>query len=58
MKSKLVSVLMLVLSVVSANAFETAQGVTATAITTVPFTITASGNYYLPANLNVANITV
>jgi len=35
----------------SANAFETAQDVTATAITTLPFTITTSGNYYLPANL-------
>jgi hypothetical protein len=35
----------------SAKAFETAQSVTATPITTLPFTITASGNYYLPANL-------
>jgi hypothetical protein len=41
----------------SANAFETAQGVVATAITTLPFTITASGNYYLPANLTV-NLSV
>ena len=38
----------------SANAFETAQGVTATPITTLPFTITTSGNYYLPANLGIA----
>jgi hypothetical protein len=38
----------------SANAFETAQGVTATPITTLPFTITTSGNYYLPANLAIA----
>lgn len=36
------------------HAFDTSQSVTATAITSVPFTITASGNYYLPANLNVA----
>src|SRR6201987_3246786 len=35
----------------SANAFETAQGVTATPITSLPFTISTSGNYYLPANL-------
>jgi hypothetical protein len=41
----------------SANAFETAQGVTATPITTLPFTITTSGNYYLPANLAV-NLSV
>ena len=34
-----------------AYGFETAQSVTATAITTVPFTITAPGNYYLPADL-------
>jgi Right handed beta helix region len=39
------------LSVVGAKAFETAQGVAATPITAVPFTITTSGNYYLPANL-------
>lgn len=32
-------------------AFETAQGVVATPITTVPFVITKSGNYYLPADL-------
>jgi hypothetical protein len=42
------------LPVASTNAFETAQGVTATPITTVPFTITTSGNYYLPANLTSA----
>jgi hypothetical protein len=35
--------------------FETAQGVTATPINVVPFTITTSGNYYLPANLNVTS---
>jgi hypothetical protein len=34
-----------------ASAFETAQDVTATAITAVPFTITAPGNYYLPHDL-------
>jgi hypothetical protein len=38
-----------------ASAFNTSQSVTATAITTVPFTITASGNYFLPADLNVAS---
>jgi len=38
----------------SANAFETAQGVTATPITAVPFVITTSGNYYLPANITTA----
>jgi len=36
---------------VATKAFETAQTVTATPITTVPFVITTSGNYYLPANL-------
>jgi hypothetical protein len=39
------------LSLSSASAFETAQGVTATPITALPFTITAPGNYYLPADL-------
>jgi hypothetical protein len=34
-----------------ASAFETAQSVTATPITTLPFTITAPGNYFLPADL-------
>jgi hypothetical protein len=38
-------------------AFETAQTVNATAITSVPFTITAPGNFYLPADLNVATGT-
>jgi len=33
------------------KAFETAQGVTATPITSIPFTITTPGNYYLPADL-------
>jgi hypothetical protein len=47
----LLTVGLTLLSVVGAKAFETAQGVTATPITAVPFTITASGNYYLPANL-------
>jgi hypothetical protein len=41
----------------TAKSFETAQGVTATPITTTPFTITAPGNYYLPANLTVATGT-
>jgi hypothetical protein len=41
------------LPLASANAFETAQGVAATPITALPFTITASGNYFLPANLAV-----
>jgi hypothetical protein len=40
----------------SANAFETAQGVVATPITSVPFTITTSGNYYLPNNITT-NLT-
>jgi hypothetical protein len=35
------------------RAFSTAQGVTATPITVVPFTITAPGNYFLPADLAV-----
>jgi len=35
----------------SAHAFETAQPVTATAITSVPFVITKPGNYYLPNDL-------
>jgi len=42
------------LPVASTLAFETAQGVTATPITALPFTITTSGNYYLPANLTSA----
>src|ERR1700739_852314 len=41
------------LPLASANAFETAHGVVATPITALPFTITASGNYFLPANLAV-----
>jgi hypothetical protein len=36
----------------SANAFETATTVGATAITSLPFTISTSGNYYLPGNLS------
>jgi len=39
------------LSVAAAKAFETAQPVTATPITSIPFVISTSGNYYLPANL-------
>jgi len=42
------------LSVASTKAFETAQGVTATPITALPFTITTSGNYYLPTNLTTS----
>src|SRR5271167_2674911 len=42
------------LPVAGAKAFETAQGVTATPITTLPFVISTSGNYYLPANLTTA----
>jgi hypothetical protein len=41
------------LPLASANAFETARGVVATPITALPFTITAPGNYYLPANIAV-----
>jgi hypothetical protein len=40
-----------VVGMVSAQAFETAQGVTATPITALPFTINKPGNYYLPADL-------
>src|ERR1700758_190755 len=56
MKRNLMSIMatgLALLPFASANAFETAQGVVATPITTVPFTITASGNYFLPANLAV-----
>jgi hypothetical protein len=35
----------------SGRAFETAQGVTATPITSLPFTINKPGNYYLPNDL-------
>ena len=41
----------LVITAMSAQAFETAQGVTATPITKVPFVISAPGNYYLPGDL-------
>ena len=54
MKRNLLSIMatgLALLPFASANAFETAHGVTAVAITAVPFTITASGNYYLPANI-------
>ena len=44
------------LPVASTQAFETAQGVVATPINAVPFTITTSGNYYLPANLTFSGI--
>src|ERR1700757_2000392 len=36
---------------VATKAFETAQGVTATPITSIPFVITTPGNYYVPADL-------
>src|SRR5271166_3703519 len=42
------------LPLASSQAFETSVAVGATAITSLPFTITASGNYYLPANLTFA----
>lgn len=38
----------------SGFSFETAQGVAATPITTVPFVITKPGNYYLPEDLTFA----
>jgi len=61
MKRNLISSIMAtglaLLPFASANAFETAQGVVATPITTLPFTITTSGNYYLPTNLAVALAT-
>src|SRR5262245_7073435 len=44
------------LSVVGARAYETATAVPATAITSLPFTITTSGNYFLPANLTFASV--
>jgi len=44
------------LPIASSKAFETAQGVTATPITTLPFTITTSGNYYLPGDLTFPGI--
>jgi len=43
------------LPVGSAMAFETAQGVVATPITSLPFVISTSGNYYLPANLSTSS---
>jgi len=45
------------LPVASTKAFETAQGVVATPITSVPFVISTSGNYYLPANLSFAGFS-
>jgi predicted RecA/RadA family phage recombinase len=60
MKRNLMSIMatgLALLPFASANAFETAQGVVATPITTVPFTITASGNYYLPANITTSLAT-
>jgi Periplasmic copper-binding protein (NosD) len=57
MKRNLISIMatgLALLPFASANAFETAQGVVATPILAVPFTITVSGNYYLPANLTFA----
>jgi len=44
------------LPVASTLAFETAQGVVATPITSLPFTISTSGNYYLPANLTTSAV--
>jgi hypothetical protein len=49
-KITLVSLLVLIAS--SAFAFDTSQPVTATAITSLPFTISSPGNYYLPTDLN------
>lgn len=46
---------LLLLSSAVLQAFETAQGVTATAITSLPFTITKPGNYYLPADLSFSS---
>jgi len=42
------------LPVANTKAFQTAVGVGATPITALPFTITTSGNYYLPTNLTSA----
>jgi hypothetical protein len=46
------------LTVSIASAFETAQGVTATPITSLPFTISTPGNYYLPADLTATGAGV
>src|SRR3981081_1946183 len=54
-KCSLLFVGLSLLSAASSMAFETAVGVGATAITSVPYTINTSGNYYLAANLSVSS---
>jgi hypothetical protein len=55
----IVAVSLLALSLItSGRTFETAQAVTATPITTLPFTITAPGNYFLPADLSFSGAGV
>lgn len=49
--SSLITAVLGLLTVTGANAWSVATNVPATAIGTVPFTITTSGNYYLAANL-------
>ena len=44
------------LPLASSNAFETAQGVVATPITSLPWTISTPGNYYLPTDLTTAAV--
>jgi hypothetical protein len=55
---KLIAALWLLLAGAGfASAFDTSQSVNATPITAVPFVISASGNYFLPADLSVATGT-
>jgi hypothetical protein len=54
-KCSLLFVGLSLLSATSSMAFETAVGVGATAITSVPYTISTSGNYYLATNLSVSS---
>jgi hypothetical protein len=62
MKSKekliLFAIFLSTIALASVNAFETAQSVTATPITSLPFTISTSGNYYLPNNLTFSGAGV
>lgn len=55
MKNFIATFGLLLAGVGSSSAFQTAQSVTATPITVVPFTISASGNYYLANNVNVVS---
>jgi hypothetical protein len=56
---KLIATLGLLVSATGfASAFETAQSVTATPITAVPFVISVPGNYFLPADLSFSGAGV